>query len=127
VKATCQRKRLLNTLLKVEPFHAGRVPVWMNSLKYTASNNFPTFVATKKERTALSFARDARIRREPRPRFLQHIGGTAKKCQFLAPRSLDSEATAAFTPLKARPGSAKAFGFPPARDLTVFGTHRTGT
>jgi len=93
----------------------------MNSIKDTVANDFPGLVETKKVYAALSFARHARIHPEPWPRFLQHIGTAAKKCQFLAPRSLDSEATVVFTPSKARPGNAKLFGFPRARDLTAFG------
>ncbi|WP_156397424.1 hypothetical protein [Rhizobium sp. Root73] len=93
----------------------------MNSLKYTVENDFPDLVETKKVYAALSFAWQARNHPERRPRFLQHIGTTAKKCQFLASRSLDSEVTVVFTPSQARPGNAKLFGFPLARDLTAFG------
>jgi hypothetical protein len=93
----------------------------MNSLKDTVANNFPALVETKKVYASLSFARCARIRPQRRPRFLQHIGTAAKKCQFLAPRSLVSEATVVFTPSKARPGNAKFLGFPRARDLKAFG------
>jgi len=102
-----------------------RVPVWMNSLKDAVAHHFPGLVETKKVYAALSFARHTRIRPERWPRFLQHIGTTAKKCQFLAPRSLVSEATVVFTPSKARPGIAKLFGFPCARDLMAFGRAQT--
>lgn len=93
----------------------------MNSLKDTVANDFPRLIEMKEVHVALSFARRARNRPERWPHFLQHIGTAAKKCQFLAPRSLDSEATVVFTSSKARPGIAKLFGFPRARDMTVFG------
>ncbi|WP_421874053.1 hypothetical protein [Pararhizobium sp.] len=93
----------------------------MNILKDTVANHFPGLIALKKVYAALSLACHALFRPEPWPRFLQHIRTAAKKCPFLAPRSLDSEATVVFTPSNARPGSAKLFGFPHARDLMGYG------
>jgi len=104
-----------------EPFSPICVPVWMNIVKDTAASHFPGLIALKKVYVSLSFAWHALFASEPWMRSLQHIRTGAKKCQFLAPRSLDSETTVVFTPSKARPGNAKPSGFTHARNLTAFG------
>jgi hypothetical protein len=93
----------------------------MNSVEKTVLGDFTSFAAKNDRKNGPSLARRRGIRPENRPRCLQRIGTTAKKCPFLASRSPDSEATATFTTLKALLGYAKARGFPFARDLTADG------
>ena len=85
----------------------------MNILKDTVANHFPGLIALKKSVCCAFFG-------VPRSIFAPNLGRAScnifalrlKKCPFLAPRSLDSEATVVFTPSNARPGSAKLFRFP---------------
>jgi hypothetical protein len=93
----------------------------MSSAEKTIPWGFTTFAAKDDRYSGRSLALRHGIRPENRPRCLQHIGTTAKKCPVLASRSPDSEATTAFTTLKALPGRAKVNGFSPARDLLADG------
>jgi hypothetical protein len=111
----------LRRKIKAEPFHAPRVANWMSSAEKTTVRGFTSFAWKDDRDNGRSSALRHGIRLQNMPRSLQHIGTTAKKCPVLASRSPDSEATAAFTTLKAHPGRAKVIGFSLAGDFVADG------
>ena len=95
----------------VERFRRPGVPCWMSRADEPVFCDFTPVVSGHGR--ALEQLRGICL--NSRHRALQRPGTTAKKCPVLASRSLDSEATAAFTTSKALPGCAKAHGPSPAR------------